>query len=92
MLVRADILARDGASGWALAEVESSTQAKDYHLCDIAMQVWVMEQAGIALSGAAVRRIDNRFVLEREGNYAGLSPTATCSLPRARSPRSAPPW
>jgi len=72
VLVRADILARDGAGGWSLAEVKSSTRAKDYHLGDIATQVWVMEQAGIALSGAAVRRIDTRFVLEREGDYAGL--------------------
>lgn len=77
VLVRADILEsdgpeHDGAGGWSLAEVKSSTRAKDYHLGDIATQVWVLEQAGIALSAAAVRRIDTGFVLEREGDYAGL--------------------
>lgn len=72
VLVRADILERDGADHWRLAEVKSSTRAKDYHLGDIATQVWVMEQQGITLSGAAVRHIDKDFVLERQGDYAGL--------------------
>lgn len=72
VLVRADILMRDGRHGWRMAEVKSSTQPKDYHLGDLATQVWVMGEAGLALTGAAIRHIDTGFVLEREGDYAGL--------------------
>lgn len=73
VLIRADILERTvNGSGWSLAEVKSSARAKDYHLGDIATQLWVMEGAGLRIDGAAVRHIDTRFVLEREGDYAGL--------------------
>ena len=72
VLVRADILWRDRAGGWQLAEVKSSTGAKDYHLGDLATQVWVLRAAGIELAGAAIRHIDRDFVLEREGDYRGL--------------------
>lgn len=72
VLVRADILARDGAGGWRLAEVKSSTGPKDYHLGDLATQVWVMRGAGLALSGAAIRHVNRDFVLQNEGDHAGL--------------------
>lgn len=72
VLVRADILMPAGRQGWRMAEVKSSTAPKDYHLGDLATQVWVMEEAGLTLAGAAIRHIDNSFVLEREGDYAGL--------------------
>lgn len=72
VLVRVDILARDGKGGWHMAEVKSSASVKAYHLSDLATQVWVLGKAGIALSGAAIRHIDTSFVLEREGDYAGL--------------------
>lgn len=72
VLVRVDILSRDGLGGWYLAEVKSSTRVKAYYLGDLATQVWVLQNAGIVLSGAAIRHIDTSFVLEREGDYTGL--------------------
>ena len=72
VLIRADIIARDGEGKWQLAEVKSSTGPKEYHIGDLATQVWVMEAAGITLSGAAVRHLNRGFVLEREGDYTGL--------------------
>lgn len=72
VLVRADILARDRAGRWRLAEVKSSTKPKPYHVGDLATQVWVIEASGIALSGAAVRHVDTGFVLQRDGEYDGL--------------------
>jgi len=72
VLVRADILSRDGADGWQLAEVKSSGRVKDYHLGDLATQVWVLREAGLQLTGAAIRHIDTGFVLEQEGDYTGL--------------------
>jgi hypothetical protein len=78
VLIRADILSRDGAGGWHLAEVKSSTSVKDYHLGDLATQVWVLNEAGLKLSGAAIRHIDTSFVLQPEGNFAGLFADADC--------------
>ena len=74
VLIRADILWRvgEGEGRWRLAEVKSSTGAKDYHLGDLATQVWVLQEAGVELASAAIRHIDRDFVLAREGDYDGL--------------------
>ncbi len=72
VLVRVDILEPDGSGGWRVAEVKSSTGVKDYHLGDLATQVWVLAACGVGITTAAIRHIDNRFVLERPGDYAGL--------------------
>jgi hypothetical protein len=72
VLVRIDVLEPDGASGWHMAEVKSSTRAKDYHLGDLATQLWVARNAGVSISSAAIRHIDTTFVLEREGEFDGL--------------------
>jgi hypothetical protein len=72
VLVRIDILEPDGRGSWRMAEVKSSTTAKDYHLGDLATQLWVAENAGLHISSAAIRHINNAFVLERVGEFAGL--------------------
>jgi len=71
VLVRADLLLPDG-DGWHMAEVKSTTSAKEYHYADIAAQVWVAQACGVAIHHATVRHIDNSFVLRAEGDYAGL--------------------
>jgi CRISPR/Cas system-associated exonuclease Cas4 (RecB family) len=72
VLVRIDVLEPDGAGGWRMAEVKSSTRPKDYHISDIATQLWVARMAGLQISSAAIRHIDNSFALKVEGDYAGL--------------------
>ena len=72
VLVRIDVLEPDGSGGWHMAEVKSSTRAKDYHVGDLATQIWVARQAGVPVTSAAIRHIDNSFVLEREGDWNGL--------------------
>ncbi len=72
VIVRIDILEPDGVGGWRMAEVKSSTAAKDYHLGDLATQLWVASEAGLPVSSAAIRHLDNRFVLKREGDFRGL--------------------
>lgn len=72
VLIRADIMEHDGTDGWHVAEVKSSTGVKDYHLGDMATQLWVMRSAGVNVSSAAIRHIDRSFVLEKVGNYEGL--------------------
>lgn len=72
VLVRVDILEPDGDDAWAIAEVKSTTGAKAHHLGDLATQLWVARGAGLNISQAAIRHIDNTFVLRREGDYRGL--------------------
>src|SRR5690242_20493609 len=55
-----------------MAEVKSSTKAKDYHLGDLATQLWVARHAGVLISSAAIRHLDNTFVLEHEGEFDAL--------------------
>jgi hypothetical protein len=71
VLVRVDVLTPSG-DGWAIAEVKSTTGVKDYHLGDLATQVWVSSMSGLNVTSAAIRHIDNSFRLEREGDYVGL--------------------
>lgn len=72
VLVRVDIMEPDGAGGWSVAEVKSSTSAKDYHAGDLATQIWVMSNCGVSISSAAIRHIDKSFVLTTAGDYRGL--------------------
>lgn len=72
VLVRIDVLEPDGSDGWHMAEVKSSTKAKDYHVGDLATQLWVARNAGVPVSSAAIRHIDSNFVLERDGDFDGL--------------------
>lgn len=72
VLVRVDVLEPDGNGGWHVAEVKSSTSRKDYHLGDLATQIWVMQQNDLTVSSAAIRHINNQFVLTELGNYHGL--------------------
>lgn len=78
VLVRADILSRDGEDGWRLAEVKSSASVKAYHFGDLATQAWVIGKAGLNLTSAAIRHIDTGFVLKREGDFAGLFHDGEC--------------
>lgn len=55
VLVRFDLLWADGQGGWCVAEVKSSARRKDYHLGDLATQVWVAQQNGLTISSAATQ-------------------------------------
>lgn len=72
LLVRVDILEPNSDGSWRIAEVKSSTKAKDYHLGDLATQVWVLEQAGLKITQAAIRHLNNQFELSQIGGWDGL--------------------
>ncbi|WP_176593024.1 DUF2779 domain-containing protein [Sphingobium sp. EM0848] len=72
VLVRVDILEPNGIGGWHMAEVKSSTKPKDYHVNDLATQVWVAREAGVPIESAAIRHLDTDFVLEGDGSLDGL--------------------
>lgn len=72
VLVRVDVMEPDKQGAWHVAEVKSSTSAKDYHVADLATQIWVMEQCGVPIASASIRHIDSSFTLTRAGEYNGL--------------------
>jgi hypothetical protein len=72
VLVRVDIMEPDKQGSWHVAEVKSSTSAKEYHVNDLATQIWVMEQCGVTIASASIRHIDSSFTLQNLGEYTGL--------------------
>ena len=71
VLVRADALERT-RRGWVLTEVKSSTEVKPYQVEDVAVQSWVLRQAGLSLRKVRVGVVDNSFVYRVPGDYSGL--------------------
>jgi hypothetical protein len=71
VLVRVDLLLPQ-PGGWHVAEVKNTAGVKEYHLGDLATQLWVMRGAGVPVTSAAIRHLDRAFTLTREGDYAGL--------------------
>lgn len=72
VLVRVDILSRDGADGWSVAEVKSSSKVKDYYIGDLATQVWVLRHCGLHVTRAVIRHLNSEFELQREGDFDGI--------------------
>jgi hypothetical protein len=71
VLVRADLLLRnDGVA--RMIEVKSSTQVRQHHIDDIAVQAWVVRGAGVPLERVALSCIDRDFVYGGDGDYHGL--------------------
>ena len=66
VLVRADILKRNSEGSWDLIEVKGSTEVKEEHLYDVAIQRYVIEGAGIKIRKAELMHIDNTFVKNGE--------------------------
>lgn len=67
VLVRADILLRDG-SDWDLIEVKSSTGCKPEHVTDAAVQTYVVDGAGLTVRRTCVMHLDTSYVYEG-GDY-----------------------
>lgn len=63
VLVKVDILTRQTPkSAWEIVEVKSSTQAKDVHIQDAAIQMWVVRGAGLKVKSASILHINNQCV------------------------------
>jgi hypothetical protein len=70
-LVRSDILVpTDG--GWRMIEVKSSGSVKDYHLIDCAVQMWVLQGAGVKIKQVSLAHVDTSVVYAGDGNYDQL--------------------
>ena len=60
--VRLDILERAGGGAWRLCEVKLSTQLKEDHLDDIAIQAYVLAGAGISLDRSVLMHLNRDYV------------------------------
>ena len=59
--VRVDVLERL-PGGWGLREVKSSTRVKDHYLDDAALQLHVLEGAGVTVLSVEVIHVDNAYI------------------------------
>ena len=71
-LALADVLLPDAQGAWRMVEVKSSTEVKDYHRQDAAIQFYIATQARVPVSRVAVAHIDNGWTYPGNGAYAGL--------------------
>jgi hypothetical protein len=60
-LVAVDILTRTDRV-WKLFECKGTTGVRDYHILDIAVQVYVVAGAGMSLADASVLHLNNQYV------------------------------
>jgi hypothetical protein len=64
---RIDIFRRvKGTDEWDLIEVKSSTEVKDYHIDDIALQRYAFTGAGYKIRNSILMHIDNNYVRSSE--------------------------
>jgi len=70
VLVRADVLLPE-AGGYRLREVKASTQVKEEHYADCAIQAWVIG-GSVKITGVELAHVDNTFIYPGGGNYQGL--------------------
>ena len=63
--MRPDALVRNADGSWDLYEVKSSTKLKDVHVSDVAVQLWVLEGAGLRIRHVYLMHLDNTY------GYAG---------------------
>lgn len=61
VFIKVDIL-RKGRAGWEIYEVKSSTDVKDIHIQDVALQYFVVNELGIKISKVSVVHINRDYV------------------------------
>lgn len=71
LAVIADILRRRGART-ELVEVKASTSVKSEHVPDVAFQTLVLRAAQQPVDAVFIGHVDNSFMLQRPGDYAGI--------------------
>lgn len=61
-----------GKRAWRMVEVKSSTEVKDYHRDDVAIQAYIASKAGVPLLSIALAHIDSDWTYPGKGDYQGL--------------------
>lgn len=68
----ADVLLPEPGDAWRMVEVKSSTEVKDYHLDDVAIQAHIASRAGLKVRRTAVAHIDSKWVYPGGEDRRGL--------------------
>lgn len=61
-----------GKRAWRMVEVKSSTEVKDYHRDDVAIQAYIARKSGVPLASIALAHIDSDWTYPGKGDYQGL--------------------
>ena len=64
VLVRVDILHRRRDNRWRLIEVKSTTELKEHHLDDVAIQHRVVSRSGLDLASSCLAHINRNYVFD----------------------------
>jgi predicted RecB family nuclease len=64
VLVRVDVLQRRKDERWRLIEVKSTTDVKDHHLGDVAIQHRVVSRSGVDLAASCLAHVSRDYVYE----------------------------
>ncbi len=64
VLVRVDVLQRRHDGRWRLIEVKSTTEVKDHHLEDVAIQNRVVARSGVDLAASCLAHVSRDYVYE----------------------------
>ena len=62
VLVRPDILKQNSDGSWDMIEVKSTTEVKDEHYPDAAIQKYILEGAGLKIKRVWLMHINNQFI------------------------------
>jgi predicted RecB family nuclease len=62
VLVKVDILHRRRDGRWRLIEVKSTSEAKDHHLEDVAIQYRVVSRSGVDVASACLAHVNRNYV------------------------------
>jgi predicted RecB family nuclease len=62
VLVKVDVLHRRRDGRWRLIEVKSTTDAKDHHLGDVAIQYRVVSRSGVDVATACLAHVNRNYV------------------------------
>ena len=60
--IRTDILARTSESSWELIEVKSTLSAKEQHIPDVAVQLMVIEKAGLRIERVSLAHLSRDYI------------------------------
>jgi predicted RecB family nuclease len=64
VLVRVDILQRRRDGRWRLLEVKSTTDVKEHHLDDVAIQARVVSRSGLDLAASCLMHVNRNYVFQ----------------------------
>jgi hypothetical protein len=65
--VRVDVLERHAGGAWIINEVKALTKVKEWHIPDIAVQVWAARGMGLVVPAAKVIHVDPSYVRGASG-------------------------